>query len=217
MKMTKLVAFKEPYTRLTPNANGWVKPSGPCGKCRTDSWLFEGENAFGFEEWLFNPEHCIDGWQFGYLQAFRKEHGGVCIAELDLISRVCYREYGHPDCVQPKVQPNDGWYFVTRIRKVRGLTDQEADQVLRYASIHGWVDAMRSSLNESQRREFDRHLAMGARNIFNVMFLREESAVPELGYTSLRPLTSKPREAEFKIHPGHLGQPCPPIPHRIFG
>ena len=63
---------KKYITRLTPNENNWVKPSGKNCKCQGLS-LFEASiNDYGHEEWLNSKEEYFvyNGWHYGYIQAF---------------------------------------------------------------------------------------------------------------------------------------------------
>jgi hypothetical protein len=207
---------KVPWTRLTPNANGWVKPSGRFGKCHTQR-LFEGWNGFGFEEWLFNQEHCVDGWQFGYLQAFKEPaQGGLCFPVLDLITRVCCTVDALERCNDHSPSISDGFYSVARITEVRSLTDAEAAAVVDYAGAQGWLDRMRSELAADQRKTFNDHLQKASRNIFNVMFKREDTAVPQARYASLSPWRGARTQTMFQVMPQGNGQVCPPREHRIF-
>lgn len=69
------------FTRLTPNFNNWIKPSGREGKCESSdpsNPLYEETNGFGWEEWLFedyfvnidNPDfECI-----GFVEAFNQQN-----------------------------------------------------------------------------------------------------------------------------------------------
>lgn len=66
------------YSRLSFNTNGWVLPSGPIGKSKSDT-TFEYQNGFGFEEWLFNNSACYRDkkgiiWNFGYIEGIHKNY-----------------------------------------------------------------------------------------------------------------------------------------------
>jgi hypothetical protein len=66
------VGNKKYITRLTPNENNWVKPSGKNCKCQGLN-LFEASiNDYGHEEWLNSKAECFvyNGWHYGYIQAF---------------------------------------------------------------------------------------------------------------------------------------------------
>ena len=68
------------FARLTHNSNGWIKPSGWAHKAPVGSSAFEAKCGFGFEEWLFNPDYSIEGWQYGYVESIRSTHSGYPLA-----------------------------------------------------------------------------------------------------------------------------------------
>lgn len=180
--MSTPVSTQDPWTRLTPNANGWVRPSGACGKCRTPNGdLFEGKHGFGFEEWLFSPDHRDGAWQFGYIQALKaKKHAGRSFAKLQLITRICTKANTLPACKAPASnQLSDGYYQVAVIHKVRCLTDAEAARVLAHANAKGWVQNMLNDLTPAQQKEFKLHAH--PRELFNVVFALGEMPGPDYG------------------------------------
>ena len=81
------------FTRLTPNANNWNKPSGPAGKCRAadpTKPLYEQTNDFGWEEWLFEDYYYEKETCFGFLQAFNGKNRHVKSVEIiHLYTRIC--------------------------------------------------------------------------------------------------------------------------------
>lgn len=56
--------------RLCWNTNGWTRPAGvaPAAEGQGGNETFVTAHGYGHEEWLFHPEHRIDGRQFGFLQ-----------------------------------------------------------------------------------------------------------------------------------------------------
>jgi hypothetical protein len=203
--MTTPVPTQEPWTRLTPNASGWVKPSGACGKCRTPKGnLFEGKHGFGYEEWLFSPEHRDGKWQFGYIQALKADkHAGRSFAKLQLITRICTNQHKLPDC--PGVThgtPADGYYQVAVIHNVRCLTHAEAARVLAHANSNGWVQRMEKDLTAKQLKEFKLHQT--PRERFNVVF--ELGQVPGQHYAGLvrmdKAFHGTPFGKSFNLFPG---------------
>ena len=205
--MSTPVSTQDPWTRLTPNANGWVKPSGACGKCRTPNGnLFEGEHGFGFEEWLFNPAHRDGAWQFGYIQALKaKKHAGRSFAKLQLITRICTKANTLPACKAPASnQLSDGYYQVAVIRKVRCLTDAEAACVLVRANAKGWVQNMLNDLTPAQQKEFKLHAH--PRELFNVVFELGEMPGPDYGglVRMDKAFHRTPYGKSFDLFPGRL-------------
>jgi len=202
--MTMDVPAQEPWTRLTPNANGWVKPSGECGKCKTPNGrLFEGKHGFGFEEWLFNPAHRDGPWQFGYVQALKaKKHAGQSFAKLQLITRICTKANTLPACkAPPSKQLSDGYYQVAVIRKVRCLTDAEAGRVLAFAKSNSWLQNMLNDLTPAQQKELKKHSR--PRELFNVVF--ELGQVLDTAYRGLvrldKAFHSDPSGKRFAVYP----------------
>lgn len=59
--------------RLCWNTNYWHSPTGKKGKS-TNRHTFEGKNGFGHEEWLFDRSTLIDGWKYGFIQAFNTKN-----------------------------------------------------------------------------------------------------------------------------------------------
>jgi hypothetical protein len=143
--------------------------------------LFEGNQGFGFEEWLFNPRHRRDGWRYGYLQAFQGQaHVGAQYSQLSLITRWCYKKYRLPGCMAGEEQYVDGWYFVADLQEAVCLGDEEADEILHIGEEMGWVDSMRGQLGAGQLAVFEEHEEWGGRYIFNVKFKAVNPSIPRL-------------------------------------
>lgn len=69
------------FARLSFNTNQWETPSGDLGKSE-NSATHENQFGFGFEEWLFNPNHKLkdlngEEWHFGYIEGLRYHHSIV--------------------------------------------------------------------------------------------------------------------------------------------
>jgi hypothetical protein len=81
------------FTRLTPNANNWKKPSGPAGKCyaaNPTKPLYEQTNCFGWEEWLFEDYHAGKETCKGFLQAFNDKNKDITsVDEIHVYTRIC--------------------------------------------------------------------------------------------------------------------------------
>ena len=122
------------FTRLTPNFNDWVKPSGRDGKCHaTDPFkpLYEETNGFGWEEWLIeeyfdnlsNTDHACNG----FVEAFNQQNlDKDFIGRLYLYTKVCKNKEGH----------KPGYYFVGYI-----------DNVIRIESIPNTQNKVQSDLS----------------------------------------------------------------------
>jgi hypothetical protein len=109
--------MKKYLTRLTPNFNKWEKPSGEDGKCGAPFGPpYEGINGFGWEEWFLNdyhnPENQLDGYCYGFIQAFHKMNKAKeKIDRLYLYTKVCNKKsksvyyLGYIDNVEVLNQP----------------------------------------------------------------------------------------------------------------
>jgi len=109
--------MKKYLTRLTPNSNKWEKPSGEDGKCGAPFGPpYEGINGFGWEEWFLNdyhnPENQLDGYCYGFIQAFHKMNKAKeKIDRLYLYTKVCNKKsksvyyLGYIDNVEVLNQP----------------------------------------------------------------------------------------------------------------
>ena len=84
---------KKYITRLTPNENNWVKPSGRSGKCKSansSKQLYEEYFGFGWEEWLFENYFSGDEICQGFVQAFNGANKAIkTIDELHFYTRIC--------------------------------------------------------------------------------------------------------------------------------
>jgi len=74
-------------TRLIWNLNNWETPSGFADKSK-NAGNYEADSGFGWEEWLFNPNHQLNGYQYGFIQCFTaKSHRGKIFTDLHLYTR----------------------------------------------------------------------------------------------------------------------------------
>jgi hypothetical protein len=81
------------FTRLTPNYFDWKKPSGRDGKCQNEH-LYEAQQGFGWEEWLFKEYHMHrDSPEFickGFVQAFNQKNQHIGhLDRLHLYTKMC--------------------------------------------------------------------------------------------------------------------------------
>ena len=59
--------MKEYFARICYNTLDWKRPSGFEGKGVSKN-IYERENGFGHEEWLFDESKIIDGYHYAFLQ-----------------------------------------------------------------------------------------------------------------------------------------------------
>lgn len=154
----KTILSKETkIARITWNTNQWVKPSGLLGKSINPS--FEKENGFGHEEWLFDGDKVIDGFKYGFLEPihkYRSNYEGK-VFDISLYTR---------DGVSNKT------FWVTTLKNVQVLTDEESNEVFQQYKNQGWYDEMKAdlynlSLNSAQLDEWIKEDGSG---LFNVKF-----------------------------------------------
>ena len=84
---------KKYITRLTPNDNNWIKPSGRAGKCKSADplkLLYEERFGYGWEEWIFENYFAGDEICLGFVQALNRANKTIKkIDELHFYTRIC--------------------------------------------------------------------------------------------------------------------------------
>jgi hypothetical protein len=121
-------------TRLTFNNRGWIEPSGWERKSRTPG-LHESEHGFGHEEWLFDFDHLIKGYRYGFIEGLRtknNKHGG-CIYNMQLFTI---------DGVEKQK------YWVAKINNCYVLTEGEQIRIQKEFSSKGWIKESEDQLKE---------------------------------------------------------------------
>ena len=85
--------MKAYFTRITSNQNSWSKPSGTHEKCNAlgeSNTLYEENNGFGWEEWLFKDYHAGKETCVGFLQAFNDNNRLFTSVDIiHLYTRIC--------------------------------------------------------------------------------------------------------------------------------
>lgn len=128
------MGVKQKVARLCWNNYGWEKPSGLAGKSLNIDHTFESK-GYGHEEWLFDLDRMIEGYHYGFIQAFNKgDHYGKTY-DLHLYS---LRLVGtKSEC-----------YWVGRIKNAQVLTKVEQKQVFEIYKKKGWNNDMVKELND---------------------------------------------------------------------
>ena len=153
---------KNHITRLTPNENKWVKPSGKLFKCKGNN-LFEASiNNYGHEEWLNSNEEYFndDNWHYGFIQAFKaKKH----------INRAYNLTFFTKRCLKNKIQLS----LVGTCKDVIGIDENEAKDF--FKSNPGILDIMNADLKavNANYSLFNQLYKRSPRNIINVKFKYE--------------------------------------------
>ncbi|WP_162627987.1 hypothetical protein [Arcticibacterium luteifluviistationis] len=78
--------FEERLMRLTYNSNNWESPSGQPWKKENQGKsdiAFENQVGFGYEEWLFNTQLNIEGYQYGFIRGVQDLQNSI-----NFISRI---------------------------------------------------------------------------------------------------------------------------------
>ncbi|SFS44082.1 hypothetical protein SAMN04487906_0492 [Zhouia amylolytica] len=140
--------------RICWNDLGWEKPSGKKGKS-TNSDTFESK-GYGHEEWLFDLDRVIDGYHYGFVQAFNKgQHYGK---KFDL--HLYTLKY---------VNASAQYFWAGRIKETAVLTKEEQESILKIYKGNGWYSEMMQELNDAGVKERDLEMVSEA-ELFNVKF-----------------------------------------------
>ena len=162
-----IAASKQYITRLTPNFNGWRKPSGLEGKCKSSNpmnKLFEEIHGFGWEEWLFHFIEDTDGYCYGFLQCFnRRKIKSKFINTVHLYTRL--RNDGN------KVNSKETHtFYVGRIDQLEVLGNEHNELIKNLVSNNEKM--MKKSLSEAGIKNSDKLFdkIKSENKIFNVRF-----------------------------------------------
>lgn len=114
--------------RMCWNSLLWQKPSGTGGKS-SDENSFEAENGFGHEEWNFATTHLIDGWKYGFLQAFNNRNSNYLGKPLTLLL------YAIDGVTKAR-------YWVGQVENVEVLTPAQSQHAKAVAQEIGLIESM---------------------------------------------------------------------------
>ena len=148
-------------TRISWNQNGWTRPQGlgPLaeGPARGSGKTFVSEHGYGHEEWLFRPEHRIDGWQYGFLQPALKVERGRWGEILDAVFYT--------------ISPDGERFYLGRIEDLEILGADDAAAARDQFDARGWSHRMKEDLGELQLSTKNLRVAKSrSREIVNVRF-----------------------------------------------
>jgi hypothetical protein len=167
--------------RICWNDLGWEKPSGSNGKS-TNADAFESK-GYGHEEWLFDLDRVINGYHYGFLQAFNKgsRHG----EKFDLHLYTLKYDKG-------KAVP----YWVGRIRETIVLTKKEQEKIFQKYIDNGWYSEMMQELNDVDVESRDLEI-VSEEELFNIKFKVDQSTF--VIFDELDPISDPKRQ----IGPGY--------------
>lgn len=152
------VNIEQKTARLCWNNYKWQKPSGENGKSKSSAEPFEQEKGYGYEEWLFDTEKQIDGYHYGFIQAFHKgEHKGKVY---DIMLYSIYYDIENR---------TSSYYWIGDIKEAIVLNPVEQVEIFDTYQSNGWLDKMLRQLNDIGIAQFNVDY-IDPNNTFNVKF-----------------------------------------------
>lgn len=153
------------YCRICWNTLNWRRPSGEARRLETGE-SYVSEHGFGHEEWLFNFEWLLSGYnsndlsayKYGFLQPIGK-YRDIYVG--DIISVLLYT-----------VNPDRTTLIVARIDNLFVPGDRELSWALSEAQKNGWLDTMRQQVS-SIGGDVSQLLSPNPSTIANVRFKPE--------------------------------------------
>ena len=141
--------MKDKYCRICWNTNGWRKPSGTAPENgiykisprNSDKTSFVAKNGFGYEEWLFNYEWCLNGYKYAFLQPINKYRDKY---EGKTFSAALYTKL--------HTKTDSRTLLVATISEVYIPGIDEWHYAFDQMKKRGWVDQMRSDIEAIKRQ-----------------------------------------------------------------
>ena len=152
------IGVEPKIARLCWNDHQWSRPSGDHGKSLSTGQAFEKDKGYGYEEWLFDLDKQLDGYHYGFIQAFNKGNHYGKTYDLQL-----YTIFNNSESKQNE------YYWVGHIPKIEVLTKEERDEILNTYKENGWYDEMLKQLNSVGIESFNFNPIV-EEHIFNVRF-----------------------------------------------
>lgn len=142
--------------RLCWNTKRWVVPSGAEGKSLSKGHAFEKDKGYGYEEWLFNPRHEIDGYRYGFVQAFYKGgHQGNAFE----VAAYAIQNHGK----------YNSYYWIAKFALLEVLSFQQQRWAVEEFEKRGWTEQMREELQALGIDNFN-FQPIGADQLINVRY-----------------------------------------------
>lgn len=145
--------------RICWNSQTWTRPTGEAARLEAKG-SYAADKGFGHEEWLFDREAALDGWQYGFLQAVNKSYRKVVGRTIDLRLWT--------------MGPGATRYYVGRIPACEVLTPHEAEAAAKQFGESGRLAEMEAQVRAVGGKPDD--LRTGGLNVANVRF-RADAAV----------------------------------------
>lgn len=138
------VGMENKYCRICWNTNGWRKPSSPSPENglykisprNTNKASFVAQNGFGYEEWLFNYEWCIDGYKYAFLEPINKYRDTY---EGQTFSAALYTKIHTETASHTLLVATVNAVYVPKLDELRATFNQMEER--------GWVKQMRDDIN----------------------------------------------------------------------
>lgn len=122
-----MVKAPEKYVaRICWNSANWVHPTGEAPSIERATYVTEA--GFGLEEWLFNFQWVLDGWEYGFLQPVNRSLAKAQGTTIDI--RLC--------AISPKAE----WFYVAHVPRCEVLTEEQAEYARREFKRRGWFQDM---------------------------------------------------------------------------
>lgn len=148
-------------TRLCWNTNGWTMPAGVAplaeGPARGSGPTFVSEYGYGHEEWLFQSNHVLAGWRYGFVQPALK---------------VTEDRYGQViDAVLYTIAPGGERFYLGRIAGLEILGTDAAAQARDAFTTAGWSGQMADDLDALELSKKNLQVSRDkSRDFLNVRF-----------------------------------------------
>ena len=142
-------------SRICWNVHDWKKPSGPLGKNLSEK-SYEGENGFGYEEWLNVKNRIIEDYHYSFLQTLGSSNHFDKIYNIKLI-----------------VNDREGKrYWVGFIKNAICITNEESRDIFQLYLKNGWLNEMSMEIDSigGNSNIFKNQLP---ENLFNIKFKPE--------------------------------------------
>ncbi len=167
--------MKEKIARICWNENKWKNPSGKSGKSENKE-LFEAQNGFGFEEWIFDFDTLIDGYKYAFLQPINTKNHAHSGQEYAI------HLYAYDKWKSQSVS-------IAKVSKVQCLTESEANSVYEKLRSNSTLEQMISDV-QSVGADANLLQTLPAINCFNIRFRpRDVKFVSNEKFASLHELT----------------------------
>jgi len=124
------------YCRICWNTKNWQQPTGEARKLEARDWSYVAQHGFGHEEWLFNFEWALQGYQPEDSESYR-------YAFIQPVNRFLSRYEGKMFSVLlHTLSPGGDWLFVARIDDLYVPDGDERYWALGEMRRRGWLQAM---------------------------------------------------------------------------